>query len=291
MNQPSSTRRPATRVLVVDDDADTADSFGLLLRFWGYDACVCYGPAEALDAVAAEAPDAVLLDIGLPGMNGYEVARRLRGQAGGDALLLIAITGYVTAADHRKAEAAGFDYHFAKPVEFDELHDVLRDLEPSRVHVPMTNDTSKEAGMFSSIRESVVAALFPAVLALLVTANPAQAQNGGCQGLQNGSGSQVTSTQLQALLQQQIAQLQTQLQQLQNGQITLLSNSTLTSAQVQTLLQQRISLLQTRLQQLQTGQATSTQSGQLTASQYQALLQQQAAQALQQRALQARARR
>jgi CheY-like chemotaxis protein len=314
MNQPSSTKRPTLRVLVVDDDVDTADSFGLLLRMWGYDAYVCYGPAEALDVVAAAAPHAVLLDIGLPEMDGYELARCLREQPGGDEMLLIAVTGYVSAADRRKAEMAGFDYHFAKPVEFAELHDLLRDLEASRnggwrksregtgqqpLHqgLPASSGSggansdhiSKEASMLSTMRELVSAALLPAMLTLLLTTNPAQAQNGACQGLQSGFNSQLTSTQLQALLQQQIAQLQTQLQQLQSGQTTLPANSQLTSAQVQMLLQQRISYLQARLQQLQTGQAASSQqTGQLTASQYQALVQQQAAQAVQLRALRTR---
>ena len=132
MNPSSSTKRHALRVLVVDNDVDTADSLGLLLRLWGYDTSVCYGPAEALEAVAEVDPQAVLLDIALPGMDGYEVARRLRGRTGGNEILLIAVTGYATAADRRKAQAAGFDDHFPKPVELDALHGLLLDWEASR---------------------------------------------------------------------------------------------------------------------------------------------------------------
>jgi CheY-like chemotaxis protein len=117
------------RVLVVEDDADTADSFGLLLRLWGFDVRVCHDGSEALDIADRYGPQVALLDLGLPGMDGYELARRLRRRAGTARAVLVAVTGYGNAADRRQAKAAGCSFHFTKPVDPEELLDLLHVLE------------------------------------------------------------------------------------------------------------------------------------------------------------------
>ncbi len=113
------------RVLVVDDDRDTADSFATLLKMWGYYPLVAYRSADALELSRDQQPDVVLLDIGLPGIDGYEVARRVRRQPGMAGAFLIAVTGYGQPGDHRVSRAAGFDLHLVKPVEPEELRGLL----------------------------------------------------------------------------------------------------------------------------------------------------------------------
>jgi signal transduction histidine kinase/CheY-like chemotaxis protein len=112
------------RVLIVDDNEDAANSMALLLNHEGHTAESVYSAAEALErALAPEHPDLILLDIGLPGMDGYEVARRLR--ARGSTAELVALTGYGQIEDRQRAEAAGFDAHLVKPVD---LHALLQRL-------------------------------------------------------------------------------------------------------------------------------------------------------------------
>jgi PAS domain S-box-containing protein len=108
----------ARRVLVVDDNVDAADSLRWVLELQGHVAEVAYDPASALAAVARFRPDSVLLDIGLPDIDGYETARRMRALPGGAALRLIAVTGWGQEEDKQRARAAGFDAHLTKPVDF-----------------------------------------------------------------------------------------------------------------------------------------------------------------------------
>lgn len=115
------------RVLVVDDNIDSADSLVMILNHSGHTAEPVYGAAEALERAADFRPEVVLLDIGLPGTNGYEVARQLKIR-GSDARL-IALTGYGQPEDIRRAQDAGFDAHLVKPVDLDQL---LRDLAAPR---------------------------------------------------------------------------------------------------------------------------------------------------------------
>jgi CheY-like chemotaxis protein/anti-sigma regulatory factor (Ser/Thr protein kinase) len=105
------------KILVVDDNFDAAESLALLLRVEGHDVQVCHDGAEALAAVTAFYPDVVLLDIGLPGMDGYEVARRLRGHPATESALLVALTGYGQQDDIRRSREAGIDHHFVKPAD------------------------------------------------------------------------------------------------------------------------------------------------------------------------------
>ncbi len=114
-------------VLVVDDNRDAADSMAVFLELAGFDTQVELDGARALDRAAASAPDVVLLDIGLPGLDGYEVARRLRALPGGDRCLLIALTGYGQQDDRRRAHEAGFDVHLVKPADPDAVVELIQE--------------------------------------------------------------------------------------------------------------------------------------------------------------------
>ncbi len=107
---------PKRRVLVVDDNVDAAESAAMLLRFLGHEVAVAYDGPRALAAVCDFRPEIVLLDIGLPGMSGYDVARELRARPEGKGLVLAAVTGYGQDEDRRQAAAAGFDCHLTKPL-------------------------------------------------------------------------------------------------------------------------------------------------------------------------------
>ena len=115
------------RILVVDDNVDAASSLSALLELAGHATSMAHSGDEALHQVTVDVPDVVLLDIGLPGMNGYEVARRLRDMPGLAGTRLIAITGYGQESDKRAASAAGFDTHLVKPVDFSLLTEVLEE--------------------------------------------------------------------------------------------------------------------------------------------------------------------
>jgi signal transduction histidine kinase len=107
------------RILIVDDNADSADSLAMILNHSGHTAEPVYGAVDALNRAAAFDPEIVLLDIGLPGLDGYEVARELRGR--GSNARLIALTGYGQQEDIRRAQDAGFDAHLVKPVDLQRL--------------------------------------------------------------------------------------------------------------------------------------------------------------------------
>ena len=105
------------RILVADDDADTVQSLTVLLQDEGYEVRGVHRGAEVLQAIFNFAPDVVLLDIGMPQMTGYEVARVLRERYGSARPALIAVTGLSGEADRQQARAAGFEHHVAKPYE------------------------------------------------------------------------------------------------------------------------------------------------------------------------------
>jgi PAS domain S-box-containing protein len=104
------------RILIVDDNTDAADSLGLLLRFKGHETHVVYSGKDALASVESFKPDVAVLDIGLPEMNGYDLARQIRTMPQAKGLRLIALTGYGQTEDQQRAYAAGFDGHLVKPV-------------------------------------------------------------------------------------------------------------------------------------------------------------------------------
>jgi PAS domain S-box-containing protein len=126
---PGDASRRGRRVLVVDDSTDSAQSLARLLHRWGHEVHIAYDGPSALDAAQATAPEVVLLDIGLPGMSGYEVARRLRQEPGRDATVLIALTGYGQASDRHEASTAGFDQHLVKPVDVGVLRALVATIE------------------------------------------------------------------------------------------------------------------------------------------------------------------
>jgi CheY-like chemotaxis protein/two-component sensor histidine kinase len=118
----------ALKVLVVDDNVDAADSIALLLTIDGFNAQSVHGAVAALDTVNSFKPDVVLLDIGLPVMDGYEVARRLRTHTSVSRLRIVALSGYGQKADRERAAEAGFDDYLVKPVEPTVLSQFLRSL-------------------------------------------------------------------------------------------------------------------------------------------------------------------
>jgi signal transduction histidine kinase/DNA-binding response OmpR family regulator len=107
----------ARRILVVDDNADAADSLRVLLDIWGHEVEIAHDGVAALQVAGRFGPELIFLDIGLPRMNGYEVARRLRKEAGLENARFIALSGYGTERDHQRSRQAGFDLHLVKPVD------------------------------------------------------------------------------------------------------------------------------------------------------------------------------
>jgi len=123
---PAATAGKRLRILVVDDYADTAQTLAIWLRLEGHDARFAESGGRALKLAEEFLPQVVLLDIGLPDVDGYEVARRLRQSPGGASAILVAMTGYGQARDLRLSAEAGFDHHLLKPVDSGGLSDLLR---------------------------------------------------------------------------------------------------------------------------------------------------------------------
>ncbi len=123
----SAERQPAgsRRVLVVDDNRDAAESLETLLELWGHEARSAQDGPEALSLAAEFQPEIVLLDIGLPGMDGYEVARRMRVLPAGRNSLIVAVTGYGRNSDRLQSQEAGFDHHLVKPVQPEVLQELI----------------------------------------------------------------------------------------------------------------------------------------------------------------------
>jgi CheY-like chemotaxis protein len=117
------------RVLVVDDNRDAAISMSMLLKYLGSDVRVAFNGDEALAAIAEYKPAVVLLDIGMPGMDGYEVARRIREQSEFDDVTLIALTGWGQEDDRRRSQSAGFDHHLTKPADMGAIEALLLSLK------------------------------------------------------------------------------------------------------------------------------------------------------------------
>ena len=119
-----SNSRVSRRILVVDDNADAADSLGMLFEVRGDEVRIAYGGIEALATEVAFKPAVVLLDIGMPKLSGYDVARRIR-DARGASVLIVAITGWGQEDDRQRARDAGIDHHFTKPVDFESLLEII----------------------------------------------------------------------------------------------------------------------------------------------------------------------
>lgn len=114
---------PPLLILVADDNRDIAESFAELLDAVGHQTRVAYDGQAAVDLAAREAPDVALLDIGMPRLDGYQVAERIRATC--PNTLLIAVSGWGSVSDKRKAAAAGFHHHFVKPADFASIMEVL----------------------------------------------------------------------------------------------------------------------------------------------------------------------
>jgi PAS domain S-box-containing protein len=133
---PEGSAEPATRslrVLLVDDVADTRIIFGRLLEILGYQVSTAGDGTSALEAALEFEPDVVLLDLGLPGMNGYEVAQRMRQQPVLQNVVLAALTGYGQQSDRQRSQQMGFDHHLVKPIDVDELQQLLAAIAESRI--------------------------------------------------------------------------------------------------------------------------------------------------------------
>ena len=109
------------RILVADDNRDGAETMGMLLKLSGHQVYLAHSGAEALEVAKRERPDIAVLDIGMPDLNGYEVAERIRHEAWGERIKLIAVTGWGQAEDKRRALGAGFNHHLTKPVDPSQL--------------------------------------------------------------------------------------------------------------------------------------------------------------------------
>jgi CheY-like chemotaxis protein len=105
------------RILVADDNRDAGDTLAMLLRLDGHEVHVATDGLEAVEMFASVQPEVVILDIGMPGLSGHEVARRIRDLPSERPVILIAVTGWGQKADKDRAAASGFDHHFTKPVE------------------------------------------------------------------------------------------------------------------------------------------------------------------------------
>ncbi len=136
---------PSRRILVVDDNRDAAESLATLLQLNGHETRTVYDGVAAVEAAARFEPDVVLLDIGLPRLDGYEAGRRIRAQHRDKRLTLVALTGRGLGEDRRRSDEAGFDAHMVKPVEPDALMRMLSELGPVRAGV-MSASTRSDAG-------------------------------------------------------------------------------------------------------------------------------------------------
>jgi CheY-like chemotaxis protein len=121
-------------VLVVDDDRDTADSYRVLLSLWGHRTLVAYDAEAALEAARRERPDLVVLDLAMPGVDGWELARRLRAEPGLEEVVLLAVSGYGQRADRRRSKAVGINRHLLKPIEPELLERLLGEYTARQLH-------------------------------------------------------------------------------------------------------------------------------------------------------------
>ena len=126
VHPPASKAGNSLRVLIADDNADAARTLATYLRLSGHAVTVALDGGEALQSAAAEQPDVMLLDISMPTLDGYDVARQVRSQSWGSAVRLIAVSGWFSPEDVERSRAAGFDAHLSKPIDMDALPRLLK---------------------------------------------------------------------------------------------------------------------------------------------------------------------
>lgn len=114
------------RVLIVEDDRDTADSFALLLRVKGYNSRACYTGLECLACLDEFRPEVIMLDLAMPRMTGFDVARQIRESSEHAEIPLVALTGYGQPADREQTLAAGFAFHLLKPAKIQQVEEAIR---------------------------------------------------------------------------------------------------------------------------------------------------------------------
>jgi CheY-like chemotaxis protein len=114
------------RILVVDDNRDAADTLAVSLNLWGHEVQAIYDPMRALETIAQFVPDIAFLDVGMPKLNGLELASMIRAHDNGRAILLVALTGWGQEDDRRRSQQAGFDYHLVKPADPAEIERICR---------------------------------------------------------------------------------------------------------------------------------------------------------------------
>ncbi len=140
----STSRDKGLRVLVVDDNRDSANSLAALARFWGYEVRTAYDGHGGLEAARTFRPDCVLLDLGLPGLDGYGVARGIRQHPTLARTRLIAVTAYSSEEHRRRVREAGFDDHLVKPVDPSIVEELLKMLEQATKLVERTESLARE---------------------------------------------------------------------------------------------------------------------------------------------------
>lgn len=123
--------RRTLRILVADDEPDTVETLLTILRDEGHEAAGAHDGGDALRLARELKPDAILIDIGMPGLNGYDLARALKAEHGPRCPILIAVTAYARTSERLMGRAAGFDYYFGKPVEIPELLAALSQGKPA----------------------------------------------------------------------------------------------------------------------------------------------------------------
>jgi CheY-like chemotaxis protein len=122
MNNAQTIKDPSNRrVLIVDDNRDAADTLAMMLKFKGFETFACYNGLDGVAKTESYQPMAIVLDIGMPDITGYEACRRIRESAYGKAATIIALTGYGSENDRQKSADVGFDAHLLKPVDLPEL--------------------------------------------------------------------------------------------------------------------------------------------------------------------------
>jgi CheY-like chemotaxis protein len=137
--------RQEFRVLVVDDNQDAADTFSWILERWGYDVRVAYDGVNGLETAIRHRPHCLFMDIGMPRMTGYELARQVRSQPGLDRAKLIALTAYSDENHLRLAEEAGFDYHLVKPADLADVERLLTMLQDVFKLVEKTEELAQQS--------------------------------------------------------------------------------------------------------------------------------------------------
>jgi DNA-binding response OmpR family regulator len=129
--------RRGRRILIVEDNTDAREALREALEMSGHEIFEADSGASGVESALANRPDTALIDIGLPGFDGYEVARRIRSSSESQGMILIALTGYGSPEDRRRSEQAGFDTHLVKPLNFDMLDNLLT--------APVESDLKKSA--------------------------------------------------------------------------------------------------------------------------------------------------